>query len=155
MNKTNAMRILDKAHMTYTTHTYPHPNGVVDGMSVASLTNQNPSQVFKTLITSASHQYYVFMLPVNSELNLKAGAKAVQEKSLSMIPVKDIQKISGYIRGGCSPIGMKKQFKTIIDQSAFNFETILFSGGQIGTQIEMNPKDLINLIQGQAASIIE
>ncbi|MEG1638597.1 MAG: Cys-tRNA(Pro) deacylase [Erysipelotrichaceae bacterium] len=153
MNKTNAMRILDKAHLSYTTHTYPHPNGVVDGMSVALLTSQNPNQVFKTLITTANHQYYVFMLPVNSELDLKAAAKAVQEKSLSMIPVKDIQKISGYIRGGCSPIAMKKNFKTVIDQSAFNFTTILFSAGQIGQQIEMNPHDLINLIQGSFAPI--
>ncbi|MEG0290413.1 MAG: Cys-tRNA(Pro) deacylase [Erysipelotrichaceae bacterium] len=151
MNKTNAMRIIEKAHLPYITHSYPHKQDAIDGMSVALLTNQDPNQVFKTLITSAGHQYYVFMLPVNSELNLKTAAKAVQEKSLTMIPVKDIQKISGYIRGGCSPIGMKKQFKTVIDQSAFNFETILFSGGQI----EMNPKDLINLIQGQAASIIE
>ncbi|MEG2550367.1 MAG: Cys-tRNA(Pro) deacylase [Erysipelotrichaceae bacterium] len=153
MNKTNAMRILDKAHLSYTTHTYPHKNEAVDGMSVALLTSQNPNQVFKTLITSANHQYYVFMLPVNSELNLKAAAKAVQEKSLSMIPVKDIQKISGYIRGGCSPIAMKKNYKTVIDQSAFNFTTILFSAGQIGQQIEMNPHDLINLIQGSFAPI--
>ncbi|MEF9919673.1 MAG: Cys-tRNA(Pro) deacylase [Erysipelotrichaceae bacterium] len=153
MNKTNAMRILDKAHLSYITHTYPHKNEAVDGMSVALLTSQNPNQVFKTLITTANHQYYVFMLPVNSELDLKAAAKAVQEKSLSMIPVKDIQKISGYIRGGCSPIAMKKNFKTVIDQSAFNFTTILFSAGQIGQQIEMNPHDLINLIQGSFAPI--
>ncbi|MEG2385065.1 MAG: Cys-tRNA(Pro) deacylase [Erysipelotrichaceae bacterium] len=153
MNKTNAMRILDKAHLSYITHTYPHKNEAVDGMSVALLTSQNPNQVFKTLITSANHQYYVFMLPVNSELNLKAAASAVQEKSLSMIPVKDIQKISGYIRGGCSPIAMKKNYKTVIDQSAFNFTTILFSAGQIGQQIEMDPHDLINLIQGSFAPI--
>lgn len=153
MNKTNAMRILDKAHLSYITHTYPHKNEAVDGMSVALLTSQNPNQVFKTLITTANHQYYVFMLPVNSELDLKAAAKAVQEKSLSMIPVKDIQKISGYIRGGCSPIAMKKNYKTVIDQSAFNFTTILFSAGQIGQQIEMNPHDLINLIQGSFAPI--
>ncbi|MEG1630544.1 MAG: Cys-tRNA(Pro) deacylase [Erysipelotrichaceae bacterium] len=153
MNKTNAMRILDKAHLSYITHTYPHKNEAVDGMSVALLTSQNPNQVFKTLITTANHQYYVFMLPVNSELDLKAAAKAVQEKSLSMIPVKDIQKISGYIRGGCSPIAMKKNYKTVIDQSAFNFTTILFSAGQIGQQIEMDPHDLINLIQGSFAPI--
>lgn len=152
--KTNAMRILDKAKITYQMHTYEHGDEAIDGLSVARITHQDPAKVFKTLITmSKSHQYYVFMIPVASELDLKAAASSVHEKSVEMIPAKDINKISGYIRGGCSPLGMKKLYKTIIDASAQNYDTILCSGGKIGLQIEVNPDDLLKVIHGEYGMI--
>ncbi|MDO4831354.1 MAG: aminoacyl-tRNA deacylase, partial [Clostridia bacterium] len=109
--KTNVMRILDKAGVEYISHEYPHGKEAVDGVSVADLLGQNPDCVFKTLVTKGSGGYYVFVVPVAQELDLKKCAKSVNEKSVEMIHVKDINKITGYVRGGCSPIGMKKQFK--------------------------------------------
>lgn len=146
--KTNAMRILDQHKISYVTHEYPHKDKeAVDGETVAQLLNQDPKKVFKTLITQGkSKQYYVFVIPVLMELDLKHAASIVQEKSVEMIPVKQINSVSGYIRGGCSPIGMKKVFKTQIHHSALDWDTIIFSGGQIGTQIEMDPRDLIKII---------
>lgn len=146
--KTNAMRILDQHKINYQVHEYPHHNDeAVDGITVATLLNQNPNQVFKTLVTQGkSKQFYVFVLPVNEELSLKQAAGLANEKSIEMIPVKEINKVTGYIRGGCSPLGMKKVFKTWIHHSALDFDTIVFSGGKIGLQIEMNPQDLIGII---------
>ena len=148
--KTNVMRILDKAHIPYLEHIYDSKDGAIDGMSVASKLHQNVNQVFKTLVTQGhSKQYYVFVIPVAKELNLKAAAKAVGEKSVEMIPVSEIQKVTGYIRGGCSPIGMRKQYQTIIDESCTKWGTIIISGGKIGTQIELSPEQLLEFIHGK------
>ena len=149
MEKTNAIRMLDQKKIKYNTYEYPHDDGVcVDGETVAQLLNQNPDTVFKTLVTVGNDKrYYVCVVPVKQELDLKKAAKAFGVKSLEMIAVKDINNVTGYIRGGCSPIGMKKVFPTIIDESALLYENIIFSGGKIGLQIEMNPKDIEKLIR--------
>lgn len=152
--KTNAMRLLDAAGITYTSHTYDASDGSIDGVSVAQKLGEEPERVFKTLVTvGASRNYYVFVLPVENELDLKKAARTVKEKSIEMIPVKDINKVTGYIRGGCSPIGMKKQYPTVVDETAILFDTIIFSGGKIGFQIEMAPDDLFALIGAQACDI--
>lgn len=154
--KTNAMRILEKAKIPFLAHTYEHDDGAIDGVSVAQKLGQDENQVFKTLVTQgAGKNYYVFVIPVAKELALKAAAKAVGEKSVEMIPVKDINRVTGYIRGGCSPIGMKKQFRTVLDASAPEQDTIIFSGGKIGFQIEMAPRDLIALIGADIADITQ
>lgn len=152
--KTNVMRILDKAKIPYRHYAYDASDGHIDGEAVAKKLGQNPEQVFKTLVTQgASGGYFVFVIPVQKELNLKAAAKAVGEKSVSMLHVADLLKITGYIRGGCSPIGMKKQYPTVIDETCELFDTIIFSAGRIGTQVEVAPDDLINLISASAAAI--
>ena len=152
--KTNVMRILDKAKITYKAHTYDHSDGAIDGAAVAEKMGQNPEQVFKTLVTKgAGRDYYVFVVQVLKELDLKRAAKSVGEKHVEMIHVKDINKVTGYIRGGCSPIGMKKQFVTVFDKSAENIETIIVSAGKIGYQIELAPKDLIELVGAKTAEI--
>lgn len=152
--KTNAMRLLDAAGISYTSHTYDASDGSIDGVSVAQKLGEEPERVFKTLVTvGASRNYYVFVLPVENELDLKKAARTVKEKSIEMIPVKDINKVTGYIRGGCSPIGMKKQYPTVVDETAILFDTIIFSGGKIGFQIEMAPDDLFALIGAQACDI--
>jgi Cys-tRNA(Pro)/Cys-tRNA(Cys) deacylase len=155
-NKTNVMRILDKAKIPYQPYFYDHEDGKIDGVSVASKLGQNVEQVYKTLVTrGASREFYVFVVPVAKELNLKAAAKSVGEKSVEMIHVNEINKTTGYIRGGCSPIGMKKQFKTVIDSSCENLKTIIVSGGKIGTQVELDPRALLDLIGGHTAAIAE
>lgn len=144
--KTNAMRILERNKIKYTEHLY-ESDGFADGVTIAEKLGQPVERVFKTLVAvGKSKSFYVFVVPVAEELNLKKAAVAVGEKSVEMIHVKDINSVTGYIRGGCSPIGMKKQFKTVIDKSADNFETIIFSGGRRGAQIEMNPTELAELI---------
>ena len=153
-NKTNVMRILDKAKINYNRYEYPHGKEAVDGVSVAKLLGQNPSQVFKTLVTHGGEGYYVFVVPVGDELDLKKAAKAVGEKSVEMIHVKDINKVTGYIRGGCSPIGMKKQYRTVLHNTANNLKTIIVSAGKIGYQIELSPNELISLIGADTADII-
>lgn len=153
--KTNVMRILDKEKIPYNAHFYEHEEGVaVDGVSVAKLLSQDPERVFKTLVTQGkSKDFFVFVIPVEKELDLKAAASAVGEKSVEMIHVKDINKITGYIRGGCSPIGMKKQFKTVFNSSAQGKETIMVSAGKIGTQVELAPEDLLRITNGKYADI--
>lgn len=152
--KTNVMRILDKAKITYKAHTYDHSDGAIDGAAVAEKMGQNPEQVFKTLVTKgAGRDYYVFVVPVLKELDLKKAAKSVGEKHVEMIHVKDINKVTGYIRGGCSPIGMKKQFVTVFDKSAENIETIIVSAGKIGYQIELAPKDLVEIVGAKTDEI--
>lgn len=147
INKTNAMRALDSAALPYAVHAYPHGKEAVDGAEVARLLGQDPDAVFKTLITQANTgEYLVFMLPVNAVLDLKKAAKAAGVKHTEMIHVKDITKVSGYVRGGCSPLAMKKTYRTFIEESALLFDTICFSGGKIGVQIEMDPNALIALI---------
>ena len=156
ISKTNAMRELEKTKIFYQAHSYDHGDGAIDGVSVAHKLGQNPDQVFKTLVTQAtSKQYYVFVLPVAKELNLKAAARSVGEKSVEMIPVKEINKVTGYIRGGCSPIGMKKAYSTVIDESALTQESIMVSAGKIGLQIQISPHDLISLIGASTAFIAE
>lgn len=154
-NKTNVMRILDKEKVQYNHYEYPHGKEAVDGVSVAKLLNQNPDCVFKTLVTHGGNGYFVFVVPVAEELDLKKAAKAVGEKSVEMIHVKDINKVTGYIRGGCSPIGMKKQYKTVIHDSSLSIEKIIVSAGKIGYQIELAPADLIALTGAKTADIIK
>jgi len=152
--KTNAMRILETNKIEYSVYTYD-ANGDFDGCSVAGKIGKNPEQVFKTLVTVApSKNYYVFVIPVVNELDLKACAASVGEKAVEMILVKDINKVTGYIRGGCSPIGMKKQYVTVIDKSCKLFDTIVFSAGKIGYQIEMSPEKLIELVSAKVAEIV-
>ncbi|MBQ9679616.1 MAG: Cys-tRNA(Pro) deacylase [Ruminococcus sp.] len=152
--KTNVMRILEQHKLPYESHDYS-ATGAVSGMEVVEALGQEPERMFKTLVTQgASKTYYVFMVPVDGELDLKKAAKAVGEKSIAMIKSKELLPLTGYVHGGCSPIGMKKQFKTTIHQTAENYETILFSGGKIGCQIEMSLNDLRKVVSVNAADII-
>lgn len=155
-SKTNVMRILEKNKIEYNSYEYPHGKDAVDGVTVAGLMNQDPKKVFKTLVTKGhSGSFFVFVVPVESELDLKKAAKSVSEKSVEMIPVKDIMKITGYIRGGCSPVGMKKEYKTTYHISTNDIDKIIVSAGKIGYQIELSPADLICLTKGQVADIIK
>ena len=152
--KTNVMRILDAAKIPYKPYFYENKDGKIDGVSVAAKLGQDVNRVFKTLVTrGASGGFFVFVVPVAQELNLKAAAKSVGEKSVEMIHVSEINKITGYIRGGCSPIGMKKQFPTVIDSSCGSNETMCVSGGRIGAQVEVEPKALLTLIGASTADI--
>ena len=151
--KTNVMRMLDKLKINYKHYTYADTDAV-SGVEVASVLGQNPSQVFKTLVTvSKSKKYYVFMIPVAEELDLKKAAAAVNEKSVEMLKSKELLPLTGYIHGGCSPIGMKKFFTTTIDRSAENFQTIIFSAGKIGYQVELSLEELSKVINFQKADI--
>lgn len=154
--KTNVMRILEQKKIAYTAHTYPHNgNEAVDGASIAKLTGQDPARVFKTLVTKVhSGGHFVFVLPVEEELNLKKAAAAVGEKSVDMIHVKELLPLTGYIRGGCSPVGMKKPFPTVLALQAEQQPTILVSGGKIGTQVEVAPQDLIKITGAHYADIL-
>ncbi|MDH4619641.1 Cys-tRNA(Pro) deacylase [Brevibacillus sp. AY1] len=154
--KTNAMRILDKEKIAYTMMTYKTDDGKIDGVSVAAKIGREPGVVYKTLISQgASKAYYVFVIPVEAELDLKKAAKAVGEKKIDMIPVKEITQVSGYIRGGCSPIGMKKQFPTMIDEQAQTLETMIVSGGQIGIQIELQVENLVKATKAAFADVTQ
>lgn len=147
IEKTNVMRILDQKKVTYNSYSYIDTEAI-SGIEVATVLNQNPNQVFKTLVTVSSNKInYVFVVPVSKELNLKKAAKSVGEKSIEMIKSKELLPLTGYIHGGCSPIGMKKQFKTVIDTSAINFKTIIFSAGKIGYQVEVSLEDLSKIIR--------
>ncbi len=152
--KTNVMRVLEQKKIKYTPHSYPHGDEAVDGLSVASLIGEDPAKIFKTLVTrGASKGIYVFVIPVGDELDLKKAAKAVGEKSIDMIHVSEINALTGYIRGGCSPIGMKKQYSTTYDESALDKGTIIVSAGKIGYQVELEPQALMQLTRGRAADI--
>lgn len=152
-HKTNVMRELDKLKINYNHYCYVNTDAI-SGIEVASVLNQNPEMVFKTLVTvGKSKKYYVFMLPVAKELDLKKAAKAVGEKSVEMIKSKELLPLTGYIHGGCSPIGMKKLFTTTIDSSAKNFDTIIFSAGKIGYQVEISLNDLKKIIEYNIADI--
>jgi ybaK/ebsC protein len=152
--KTNAMRILDKYHISYEIIAYECET-FVDGITAAEKTGFPVEQTFKTLVAAGkSGQYYVFVIPVASELDLKAAAKTVQEKSVELIPVKDIPKITGYVRGGCSPIGMKKQFKTVVQKSALTFDNIAISAGRIGMSVCLDPNDLATVSGAIFADIV-
>lgn len=145
--KTNAIRLLEQKKIKFLVHNYLS-SGAISGIDVANSLNEDPNIVFKTLVTQGkSHQYYVFLVPVNKELDLKKAASCVNEKSIEMIKSKDLLPLTGYIHGGCSPIGMKKFFKTIIDISASNYDKIIFSGGKIGYQIETTLLELSKIIK--------
>ncbi len=152
--KTNAMRILDKNKIPYEIIQY-ECDEFIDGLHSAEKTGAPVEQSFKTLVMQGkSRQYYVFVLPIAEEVDLKAAARTVGEKSVEMIHVKDITAITGYVRGGCTPLGMKKQFPTILHESARDFDRIYVSGGRIGTTIIVNPDDLLSVVRGQYADII-
>jgi Cys-tRNA(Pro)/Cys-tRNA(Cys) deacylase len=138
--KTNAMRILDAKKVSYEVLTYENKDGKIDGVSVAAKVGKAPREVYKTLVTQGtSKEIFVFVIPVEEELDLKKCAMAADEKKVEMIPVKDIQKWTGYIRGGCSPVGMKKEYKTFLDESSRELPTMVVSGGKIGMQIVVSP----------------
>ncbi len=153
--KTNVMRFLEQKKVSYTPHEYPHGEDAVDGVTVAKLCGQEPGQVFKTLVArGASKTVYVFDVPVTGELDLKKAAKAAGEKSIAMIHVSEINALTGYVRGGCSPIGMKKQYKTFIDKSALNYPTVIVSAGKIGYQVELSPEELAKLVRANFAELV-
>ena len=155
LEKTNAMRILDRSKVSYIHRSWDDATAENTGVELAAALGQNPEQVFKTLVTQAkSGSYYVFMIPVAETLDLKKAAAAVKEKALSMLKSKDLLPLTGYVHGGCSPVGMKKQFVTTIHSTAQDFETILFSAGKIGYQVEMAPGCLEKMVRLSYADLI-
>ena len=153
MEKTNVMRILDGQKIAYQAYTYPCETAL-SGVEVASILNQDPTHVFKTLVTvGASKKNYVFVIPVGEELSLKKAAQAVQEKSIVMLKSKDLLPLTGYLHGGCSPIGMKKLFPTVVDETVELCETMMFSAGKIGYQVEMTPDALLSVIPYTVADV--
>lgn len=153
--KTNVMRLLEQKKIKYTAHEYPHGDEAVDGVTVAQSLGQPVEKVFKTLVArGVSKKIYVFDIPVTEELDLKKAAKAVGEKSIAMIHVKEITELTGYVRGGCSPVGMKKQYHTVFHNSCEEQNTIMVSAGKIGYQVELAPDDLLKLTRGTTADLI-
>lgn len=156
VQKTNAMRILDNNKITYNVFFYENRDGKIDGISVANKIGKSLDEVYKTLVVQGnSKEIYVLVIPVEEELDLKKAAKLVGEKEINMILANDINKYTGYIRGGCSPIGMKKSYKTFINDTAETKNYIIVSGGKIGVQIEISPLDLIKVINGKFADLIK
>ncbi|SHD78171.1 Cys-tRNA(Pro) deacylase [Schnuerera ultunensis] len=154
--KTNAMRILDTHNIEYKIITYDKKDGKIDGVSVAKKIGKEPKKVFKTLVArGSSGELYVFIIPVAEELDLKKAAKAAGEKKIEMIPAKDITKHTGYIRGGCSPIGMKKTYPTFIDESSLSLDSIIVSGGKIGVQIEMDIERLQRITNAIMSKVVK
>lgn len=154
--KTNAVRMVEGEGIPYTLYTYEAPEGFLDGVSVAKATGVPQEKVFKTLVTvGASGSYYVCVVPVAEELDLKKGARHFKEKSLEMLPAKDITKVTGYIKGGCSPVGMKKLYPTVIHQTAELQPTICVSGGKVGLQMELSPARLAGLLSASFDDMIK
>ena len=152
--KTNVMRVLDQKKIPYTPHAYPVGDAAPDGVSVAKLLGQDRLAVFKTLVAKgASGGYYVFDVPVEATLDLKKAAKAVGEKSIAMLPARELLPLTGYVHGGCSPVGMKKRFPTVFHQSCLEQETICVSAGKVGFQVEVRPADLIALVGASTADV--
>ena len=152
-NKTNVMRVLDSCGIAYTAHTYP-ADGPIDGVSVARMLGQDPECVFKTLVTKgASGAYYVFDIPVAENLDLKKAARAVGEKSIAMLPQRELLPLTGYVHGGCSPVGMKKQFPTVFHETVEIIDTIMVSAGKIGFQVECEPAALLALLEAATADV--
>ena len=152
--KTNVMRLLEQKKIPYTAHSYQHGATAPDGVTVARSLGQDPEAVFKTLVAKgASGAYYVFPIPVAATLDLKKAAKAVGEKSVAMLPAKELLPLTGYIHGGCSPVGMKKLFPTVFHESCLAQGTICVSAGKVGFQVEVNPDELIALVRGRTADI--
>lgn len=151
--KTNVMRILDQKKVKYNSYNYLE-TGAISGMEVVEALDENPNLTFKTLVTvGKTNNHYVFLVPVNKELDLKKAAKAVNEKSIEMVKSKELLALTGYIHGGCSPVGMKKSFKTVIDSSAKNYDKLIFSGGKIGYQVETTLDELKKVIKFDLAKI--
>lgn len=154
LEKTNVMRILEQKNIPYAAHSYDHGEEAPDGVSVARMLGQDPAAVFKTLVArGASGGYYVFDIPVAETLDLKKAAKAVGEKSIAMLPQKELLPLTGYVHGGCSPVGMKKQFPTVFDETAELFDAIFVSAGKVGFQVEVNPVALMELVGAATADI--
>lgn len=152
--KTNVMRLLEQKKIPYTAHTYEHGEVAPDGVTVARSLGQDPAAVFKTLVAKgASGAYYVFPIPVEATLDLKKAARAAGEKSVAMLPAKELLPLTGYIHGGCSPVGMKKLFPTIFHESCLEQTTICVSAGKVGFQVEVSPRDLIALVRGTTADL--
>lgn len=152
--KTNVMRMLEQAGVPYTPHGYPHGKEPVDGVTVAGILGRDPQQVFKTLVTrGASGEFCVFVIPADGTLDLKKAARAAGEKSVEMIHVNELSKVTGYIRGGCSPIGMKKPYPTFVEETAQLWDTILVSAGRIGAQVELKADSLLTMCGGQYADL--
>ncbi len=155
ISKTNAVRLLDSKKIPYEIYEYDAPEGFLDGVSVAKATGMPVDKVFKTLVTQgASHEYYVCIIPVAAELDLKKAAKHFGEKKLDMIPARNITAVTGYIKGGCSPLGMKKAFRTAIHQSAAELGKIVVSAGKVGLQMEISPQDLLAVAKASLADLI-
>jgi Cys-tRNA(Pro)/Cys-tRNA(Cys) deacylase len=155
INKTNAMRILEAMNIEYESLAYECEDGKIDGVAVAHKTGQNPEAVFKTLVSIGhSKELYVFCIPVEYELDLKKAAKAAKEKKIEMLPLRELTKNTGYVRGGCSPIGMKKHYKTFVDESALLHDKIFVSGGCIGEQIILSPDDLIRVAEASYEDLV-
>ena len=153
--KTNVMRLLEQKGIPYTPHDY-RASGAVGGTEVAAALGEDPARVFKTLVTvGASGGHYVFVIPVAEELDLKKAAKAVGEKSIAMLPQKELLPLTGYIHGGCSPIGMKKPFPTVLHQSAAEYDTICISAGKVGFQVELSPAGLQKMLPIKLADLIK
>ena len=153
--KTNVMRVLEQKGISYTPHEYPHDDEAPDGVTVARMLGQDPDAVFKTRVTrGAAGGYYVFDIPVADTLDLKKAAKAVGEKSIAMILSRELLPLTGYIHGGCSPVGMKKQFPTVFHETCQLFDTICVSAGKVGFQVEVAPQDLIDLIGADMADVV-
>ncbi len=151
--KTNVMRILDSKNIKYDFFEYEQ-NPKLSGNDIAKMLNENPEATFKTLITQAkSKEYYAFLVPVNAELDLKKAAALVGEKNLEMIPQKDLLKVTGYVHGGCSPIGLKKDYQVSIDENCLNFDYIIFSGGHLGTQVKLKTNDFIDFVKPKIGNI--
>ena len=156
--KTNALRTLDQKKVPYNVYTYEHTDEATSGDEVARLINKDPNTVYKTLVTRSSqnkNNYYVFVIPVLENLDLKKAAKSINEKSIEMVHVKELLQLTGYVRGGCSPIGMKKQFTTTFNSSIESLDKIIFSAGKIGLQVEVSPIDLKKVINYKISEIIE
>ena len=152
-DKTNVMRLLEQAGIAYIPHSYD-PNGPIDGVSVANILGQDEGAVFKTLVTrGASGAYYVFDVPVADSLDLKKAAKAVGEKSIAMIAQKELLPLTGYVHGGCSPVGMKKPFPTVFHETAILYDTVFVSAGKVGYQVECKPDDLLHFLGAKTADI--
>ena len=152
--KTNVCRVLDAKKIAYVLHTYEQDPSM-SGEEIAKILGEDPDKVFKTLVTQGkSGAYYVFVVPVKGELDLKKAAKASGEKAISMIKQKDLLPLTGYVHGGCSPIGMKKPFQTFLHETAANYEHIFVSAGKLGLQIELSPTDLMEVIKGETADIV-
>ena len=152
--KTNVMRVLEQKKIPYKAYSYPHGADAVDGVTVAGLIGRDPSCVFKTLVArGASKNCYVFVIPAARELDLKKAARAVGEKSVAMVHVSELLALTGYVRGGCSPIGMKKRYRTVLDESALEQDAVIVSAGKIGSQAELAPEDLIALCTAETADL--
>ena len=152
--KTNVMRALEQQKIPYTAHQYPHEGKAVDGTTVAGLIGKDAASVYKTLVTEGvSGEHYVFVVPVCKELDLKKAARAVGEKAVCMVHVAELQRLTGYVRGGCSPIGMEKHYQTVLHSDAQNLDFLVVSAGRIGEQVELKPQDLLRVTRGTCADV--